>query len=94
MAGGFDSAASGKIECEKFRCGCLRRGWRASADKFSRIQNPVWIQRVLERGVNAAAHVARRLRPPAFFCNADAVLAGDDTAPVQHLFKQLIQRAF
>src|SRR6266487_7153652 len=63
-------------------------------NKFSRIQNPMWIKRMLELLMYVARNIACRLRPPAFFREPDSVLACDHSAPRQHLRKKIIERLF
>src|SRR6266536_1646859 len=38
-------------------------------------------------------YLAGRVRPPAFFCEADSVLARDHAAPCKHLLEKVIERA-
>src|SRR5205814_8335614 len=39
-----------------------------------------------------ARHVAGRLRPPAFFSQADSMFAGNYAAPSQHLSEKIVER--
>src|SRR3954451_13489043 len=65
-----------------------------SIEKFSRIQNTVRVESALDRAMELARDVARCLRPPTFLGQPDSMLARDDTAPRQHLLKQIVERVF
>src|SRR6266480_551512 len=54
-------------------------------NKFSRIQNVVWIENLFQLIMHVTRDGTGRLWPPAFFCEANAVLARDHAAPRQHL---------
>src|SRR5437879_2329685 len=43
--------------------------------------------------MKVTCHIARCLRPPAFFCQTDSVFACDHTPPRQHLSKKIVERA-
>jgi hypothetical protein len=54
-------------------------------DKFSRIEQVVGVERALQPSMQSTRDFARRLGPPAFFCQADAVFAGNRPAPREDL---------
>src|SRR5205814_6187493 len=62
--------------------------------EFSWIQNVIRIESLFQAAMKIACNVARCLRPPAFFCQADSVFACDHAAPPQHLGKKIVERAF
>ena len=57
----------------------------ALIEKFSRIQNIIWIEGVLERPMKVARNVTAGFRPPAFLGQPDSMFAGNDSAPRQYL---------
>src|SRR4029077_9737928 len=65
-----------------------------SSNKLSWVQNIVRIERLLEPTMKITRHLARRFRPPPFFCQTDSMFACDHAAPCQHLRKKIIERAF
>src|SRR5258708_4040913 len=67
-------------------------GTAARGDKLPRIQNPQRVECGFEGGVDGAANGRGRLRPPALLGQADAVFAGDDAAPGEHLREKLVER--
>lgn len=62
-----------------------------SIQKFSGIKDVVWIKRTLERPMQLARNIARCLWPPAFFCQANSVFAGNDSAPCKDLRQEFIE---
>src|SRR5438094_199354 len=57
------------------------RAWRVCVvEKFSRIQNVVWIENLLQLVMQVANNWTGGLRPPTFFGQADSVLAGNYAA--------------
>src|SRR5713101_4491281 len=73
----------------------LRKPSRAGAfgvDKFSRVQNPFRVEKLFELPMQVAHHLTGRVRPPAFFGQADSVLAGDHSTPGEYLFKKVVER--
>src|SRR6058998_2640027 len=62
-------------------------------NKFSWIQNVAWIENLFQLAVHVAHDAIGRLGPPPHFCKTDAVLAGNDPAPAQHLGEKIIERA-
>src|SRR6266487_4420503 len=69
------------------------RAWRVCVvEKFSRIQNVVWIENLLQLVMQVANNWTGRLRPPTFFGQANSMLASDYTAPGQYLFKKIVER--
>ena len=81
----------GGIQMRRKMLAECRCGFRL-VNKFSRIQNSVWIERLFEPAVQLARHVAGRLRPPAFFGHADSVFASNYAAPSQHLCEEIVER--
>src|SRR5438552_5249167 len=81
----------------EFRCAgkmlCKCRGAFRLVNKFSGIQNSVWIQRVFEAAMQLARHVAGRLGPPAFFGQADPMFACNDATPRKDLREEIVQSA-
>src|SRR5260370_15593075 len=70
------------------------QGSSGLVNKFSRIQDPMRIERMFELAMQLAHDVSRRVRPPAFLRQADSVLACDHSAPRQHLRKKIVERLF
>src|SRR6266480_4332026 len=60
-------------------------------NKLSRIQNPVGIESLFQAAMHLARNFAGRSRPPAFFGEANSVLARDHAAPCKHLLEQIIE---
>src|SRR5882724_2726011 len=71
----------------EFRCGF------GLVNKFSRIQNVVWIENFFQPAMQVAHDAAGRVWPPSCFCETDTVLTGNYTAPTQHLGEKIIERA-
>ena len=61
-------------------------------EKFARIQNIVRIESLFQTAMKVTRDLARRFRPPAFFCQTDSVFACDHAAPGQHLGKKIVER--
>src|SRR5205823_8527258 len=55
------------------------------SNKFSRIQDVVWIENLFQVVVHVTYNLTRRVGPPAFFCKTNSVLASNYAAPGQHL---------
>src|SRR5437773_8341229 len=64
----------------------------SSRNKFARVQHPPRVDRLLERAMQSPKLRRGGQRPPAFFRQADAVLARDGAIQRQHFAKQIIQR--
>src|SRR5204863_9219895 len=62
----------------------------ALIEKFSRIQNIIWIEGVLERPMKVARNVTAGFRPPACLGQPDSMFAGNDSAPRQYSCEQFI----
>src|SRR5688572_1068445 len=60
--------------------------------KLPRIEDAVWIERVLKRAVGGEGGFAEGLADPAFFGEADAVLAGDGAAVVENPVEEEVER--
>ena len=61
-------------------------------DEFPRIQNGVRIQRLFESRVEGANFNRSGQRPPRFFRQPDAMLAGDNAAQRDHFREKIVQR--
>ena len=51
------------------------------------------IENLFKLAMQLTRYLAGRVRPPAFFCEADSVLARDHAAPCKHLLEKVIERA-
>lgn len=71
---------------------CPRKGFLVN--KFSGIQNIVWIDNPFDLVVHIAHDLARRFRPPAFFGETDPVFARNHAAPSEHLREKFVERVF
>src|ERR1043166_10151549 len=60
-------------------------------NKFSRIQNSVWIERSFDVAMQLAHDVTGRLWPPAFLGQTDPVFASNYAAPGQHLGEKIVE---
>jgi hypothetical protein len=69
------------------------RGLNFRSDKFSRIQDAIWIENLFQLVMQVANNWTGGLRPPTFFGQANSMLASDYTAPGQYLFKKIVERA-
>ena len=67
---------AGRVDFQMRRNGVVQshRRW-GLVNKFSRIQDPVRIERAFELAMQLAHGIRRRVRPPAFLRQTDSVLA-------------------
>src|SRR5689334_21866346 len=70
----------------------LRAGKSFQSNKFSRIQNVIWIKSLFQPPMHVTHCLAGRLWPPAFLCQTDPVFASNDTTPRQYLSEKIIER--
>src|SRR5436305_15282455 len=69
-------------------------GHRPPLQELSWIQNSRRIERILDREMEIARNITRRLRPPALLRQANSVFACDDAAKREHLGDQFIEGPF
>ncbi len=74
---------SGEVETSLTLKKPVARG--ALIEKFSWIQNIIWIESPLERPMKVARNGTAGFRPPAFLSQPDSMFAGNDSAPLQYL---------
>ena len=65
-----------------------------SIEDLPGIENPLRIERILERLMNIKGDFSQGLADPWFLRETDAVFAGDRAAMIQHPGEELIERLF